>query len=100
MRTSRTDGRTALQRPGPYFVSGFYFAVKSTDATTFSHSTCSLPLLPPAEDKVIFSCSTGDGGLLIVMGAVPTSSAATRVVLPSRLMPHWPVFLLTISFHL
>src|SRR5215467_8541368 len=79
---------------------GFYFAVKLTDAITFSHSTCNLPLFPPAGESVILSCSTGDEGLLMVMAATPTSSAATRVVLPSRLMPHCPVFLLTMSFHL
>src|SRR5215467_10257020 len=77
-----------------------YFAVKFTEATTFSNSTFRVPLLPPAEARPIFNCSTVDGGLDIVIAVLPTIWASSTLPAPPRLMPHWPVCLLTIRFHL
>src|SRR5207244_4600678 len=67
-----------------------YLAVNVVEADTFSHWIWSLPLLPPVPVRSILSCSTRAGGLLIANAMAPTSCAALRVVLPSRLMPDCP----------
>src|SRR5207244_4343389 len=75
-----------------------YLAAMSTDATTFSHARVSVPFLPSFESSVILYVSTKAGGFDIFMDVRPTSLLLSSVVLPSLLMPHWPVCLLTISF--
>src|ERR1700681_5089860 len=64
---------------------GRYFTVKGADAVTFSHSTSSFPLAPPAPDSVILRVSTGDDGLSMVSEARPSSVAGSLVVAPSRM---------------
>src|SRR5712691_2688758 len=87
-----------------------YFTVNGADAVTFSHSTSSFPLAPPAHDSVILRVSTGDDGLAMVSEARPSSVAGSSVVAPSRMpsgdtptpqMWRAPAIrvLLTISFH-
>src|SRR5688572_5844212 len=70
-----------------------HFTVISTDATTFSHSSCSLALFAPALDSVILYVSTGAAGLLTVIGTRPRSCALLYSV------PHWHVCLLMMSCH-
>ena len=52
-----------------------YFTVNGTEAETFSHSICSLPLLPPALERSILSVSTGAAGFAMVRAVRPSSSA-------------------------
>src|SRR5208283_3090914 len=96
--------------PRLYRAGNRYFTVNGADAVTFSHSTSSFPLAPPAPDSVILRVSTGDDGLPMVSEVWPSSVAGSLVVAPSR-MPSgdfptpqmWRApsirVLLTISFH-
>jgi hypothetical protein len=59
--------------------------VNGADAVTFSHSTSSFPLAPPAPDSVILRVSTGADGLPMVCEARPSSVAGSSVVAPSRM---------------
>src|ERR1700693_3690943 len=87
-----------------------YFTVNGADAVTFSHSTSSFPLAPPAPDSAILRVSTGDAGLPMASEARPSSVAGSLVVLPSGMpsgetptpqmcRPQAFRFVLTISFH-
>ena len=60
--------------------------MNGTLAETFSKSTCNLPLAPVAV-SAIFSVSTGEAALPMVIEVRPTSVAGSLVVLPSLLTP-------------
>src|SRR6202035_4255568 len=62
-----------------------YFTVNGADAVTFSHSTSSFPLAPPAPDSVMLRVSTGDDGLPMVSEARARSVTGSSVVAPSRM---------------